>query len=254
MSAARATIVVGGAEAEPFLQNLVTCDVADLGDAMTFGALLTPQGKILFDFFVTRTADGFRLETLADARDELVRRLLFYRLRAPVTIEAGTEQVALGAEGHVDPRASALPRRSYGTVASADGYDAARAALGVAEAGSDFAYGDAFPHDAGMDWYERPGAGIAFTKGCFVGQEVVSRMKHRGTARRRPIVLEFEGNAATGDPVEADGREIGTLGTVANGRAIALVRIDRAQAADAVAIAGAPARWTPAPFAQGRTA
>ena len=244
----RATLVVAGEGATAFLQNLVTCDVEGLrpGD-LSFGALLTPQGKILFDFFVLRENDGFLLDTLASARDALVQRLTFYKLRAPVDVAADDRAVALGANGLVDPRDSNLPRRNYlsgDPSEPPDDYDAARIALGIAEAPLDFAYGDAFPHDVLMHEYERPGTGVDFAKGCFVGQEVVSRMRHRGTARRRPVWLRLSAPAATGASVTADGRDVGTLGTVAGEDALAIVRVDRVRGAEVVAVDGTPvAGW-----------
>ena len=245
----RACLSVRGEEAVHFLQNLVTCEIETLAEGdLTFGALLTPQGKVLFDFFVLREADGFLFDTLAEARDALVTRLTFYKLRAKVEIAADERRVRLG-EGAEDPRSPALPRRAYGDGADAfANYDAARVQAGVPEAGHDFAYGDAFPHDVLMDRFARPGAGVAMRKGCYVGQEVVSRMQHRGTARRRPVVLSGAEPIPAGEDVLADGRAVGTVGTGVDRRALAIVRLDRMEAADAVTVGGASVEWVPSPL------
>ena len=249
----RACLTVQGAEAATFLQNLVTCDVEIGIGELTFGALLTPQGKVMFDFFVLREANGYLFDTLADARDELVRRLFFYKLRAAVLIEADDRVPLLTADGHADPRSASLPMRSYGSGEDdlQPFYDLARLNAGVPDAGSDFDYGDAFPHDVLMDRFERSGSGVAFRKGCYVGQEVVSRMQHRGTARRRPIVLDVPPTAAAGDEVLADGRAVGKLGTVVDGHALAIVRLDRVEAAEVVTVREQSASWKPSPLLQG---
>ena len=236
----RACLHVGGADAEHFLQNLVTCEVEKLREGLTFGALLTPQGKVLFDFFVSRTADGFRLETRAQAVEDLLRRLTFYRLRAAVTLERRDEPVGWSPDGGLpDPRAAAMGGRLYGEGAGAGdeavAYHRRRVAVGVPEAGHDFAYGDVFPHDVLMDQFEAPGAGVA-RKGCYVGQEVVSRVQHRGTARKR--IMRVSGPQPlppSGTAVTVEGREVGTLGTVLGRDGLALLRIDKVKDAPAEA-------------------
>ena len=247
----RACLRVTGDEATHFLQNLVTCEIEALGPGdLTFGALLTPQGKVLFDFFVLREAEGYLFDTPAEARDALRQRLAFYKLRAAVAVEDDARGVVTGEGLAPDPRSPALPGRGYedGPEAIDASYDAARIEAGVPEAGLDYAYGEVFPHDAGFDRYARPGAGVAFRKGCYVGQEVVSRMQHRGTARRRPIVLEFDAAVPTGAAVMADEREIGTVGTVAGEAALAIVRLDRAESAGRLTVDGVEARWKPSPL------
>lgn len=236
----RALIKVSGADAEHFLHNLVTTDIVALpqGEAWP-GALLTPQGKILFDFLVWRDGDGFVLDTTLDQRDALVKRLSMYKLRAAVEIAAhdrtgvtvawgeGEEE---GEAGLVDHRFAVagvrVLRRPSGTeVSDTLGYDALRVLSGIAESGSDFALQDAFLHDVLYDLL----GGVSFKKGCYVGQEVVSRMQHRGTARRRVVVVTAESALPSpGTPITADAKPIGTLGTVAGNRGLAIVRIDRA--------------------------
>lgn len=241
----RRVIAVGGADAVGFLQSLVTCEVAALPPGTAaFGALLSPQGKILFDFLATRTVDGFLLDVAEASAAALTQRLRFYRLRAKVTVEPADMAVATawggpppsidGVVAVADPRLAALGYRLYGAAAAlaadatAEDYHRHRIALGVPEGGRDFAFGDCFPHEADMDVL----AGVDFGKGCYVGQEVVSRMQHRGTARRRMIVVEAAAllpPAAT--PILAAGRAAGSMGSSDGGRGLALVRLDRVRAA-----------------------
>lgn len=243
----RALVTVSSAEAQHFLQNIVTADVDALPDKdVRPCALLSPQGKILFDFLVSRDGEGFRLDCRTDIAADLARRLTLYRLRAKVDI--ATQQSAdvfAGWDGAANSEA-APPRlrdtrfptdagvwRSYAPQnAEADEADwnGVRVQYGVAESGVDFTLGDAFPHDVLLD----QNGGVGLRKGCFVGQEVVSRMQHRGTARRRILVAQSEeALPPAGTEVVADERPIGTLGTVVGRLGIALVRIDRV--ADALA-------------------
>ncbi|TIT85827.1 MAG: folate-binding protein YgfZ, partial [Mesorhizobium sp.] len=198
----RALISVSGPDAEHFLQNILTTDLDTLspGEAKP-GALLAPQGKILFDFLISRAGEnGFQLECRADIADDFVRRLMLYRLRAKaeiakqdqtlVTVAWGDDSTAshfdsIGADSTTltDARfRDVAVRRVYSGAASdgnAEAWQALRIANGIAESGSDYQLGDAFPHDVLLD----ETGGVGFKKGCYVGQEVVSRMQHRGTAR-----------------------------------------------------------------------
>ncbi|GAB6843218.1 hypothetical protein HNR00_002142 [Methylorubrum rhodinum] len=251
----RAVVAVTGADATAFLQGILTCNVETLpeGEAR-LGALLTPQGKIQFDFLVFRDgADGFKLDVTAERAADLVKRLGLYRLRAKVSIGAdptlGVAAAWDGAETAAetirvrDGRLPALGERLYFTEgafsadASEADYHAHRIALGVPEGGRDFAFSDAFPHEALMDQL----GGVDFRKGCYVGQEVVSRMQHRGTARTRILPLVFaEGPApAPGTEVTAGARTLGLTGSAAGGRGLATIRLDRL--GDALA-AGEPVR------------
>ncbi|MGO7182750.1 folate-binding protein YgfZ [Rhizobium brockwellii] len=259
----RSLLFVSGAEAQSFLQNLITTDITALGpDEARPGALLTPQGKILFDFMIWRDGDGYAIETDAGQRDGLLKRLTMYKLRAAVTLSPSTEegvtvswgedaedvrdnqgargiQGARGSHGARDSRFAkagvTLTRRAgrHGDGAEAL-YDALRISHGIVTSGSDFALQDAFPHDVLMDF----NGGLSFRKGCYVGQEVVSRMQHRGTARRR-VVTVSAGTALpeTGTEITVAGKPVGTLGSVDGDHGLAIVRIDRAGAAMA---AGTP--------------
>jgi folate-binding protein YgfZ len=256
----RAVVRVDGSDAEKLLQQLVTNDLPPAESRRwAFAALLTPQGKVLFDFLIARHDGGFLLDTAADKAAELVRRLHMYRLRARVEIADASAQYVvqavwsepaadLDADGpmadRLDPRLADLGLRivrgsdtaqslretlaGEANAVQAD-YHAHRIALGVPEGGKDYAFGDTFPHEANLDLLN----GVSFTKGCFIGQEVVARMKHRGTARRRVVPVEAAAPLRTGAAVTAGGAEIGRVGSVAGTRGLAMVRLDRAAEAAA---------------------
>ena len=260
----RSVISVSGPDARSFLQGLVTCDMARVApDAPGFGALLTPQGKILFDFLIVAHDDRILLDTSREKAGDLVKRLGFYKLRAKVDIadlsveSAGCDGLAVialfGADApappadsivYADPRAATLGRRailsSAGAQAIATGdeaaYEAHRIACGAPKGGVDFAYGDAFPHETNMDLLN----GVAFDKGCYVGQEVVSRMQHRGLARKRIVRVMVTGDAPAGTEIRAGEVAVGTLGGVEDGKGLATLRLDRLEGAnDAALMAGA---------------
>ncbi|MET3613168.1 folate-binding protein YgfZ [Rhizobium aquaticum] len=242
--ATRGWLVVSGPDASDFLQGLITTDLDTLEPgAAAPGALLTPQGKIMFFFMISKSETGFLIETDADAIDALNKRLTMYKLRAKVEIAKREETGATVAWGEPRPEGSAKDIRFAkagidlyrlpGGQGSAGGYDALRAQAGVPEAGSDFALQDAFPHDILLD----KSGGVSFKKGCYVGQEVVSRMQHRSTARRR-LVTVSAGAALpeTGTEIRTGGKTIGALGTVAGDQGLAIIRIDRAGAAMAAGV------------------
>jgi folate-binding protein YgfZ len=245
----RGVVAVSGAEARQFLQGLITSDIdkAVPGQARN-AALLTPQGKILCEFIVfVETADRFLLDTFAEAAPELEKRLMFYRLRAKVEIGALEDHAVIALWGDespeppfqaavADPRLPALGWRaviakeeietalSGCTVVGEADYQAHRIGLGVAEFGQDYGPGEVFPHEADLDQL----AGVDFEKGCFIGQEVVSRMQHRGTARSRFVPVEIDGTAPdAGTRAEAGGKGVGTMGSAAGSRGLALLRLDR---------------------------
>jgi len=237
----RGVVRVAGPDSGHFLQNLVTNDVDGLEiGAVQFAALLTPQGKILFDFLIHRLgADEFLLDVAADKAAELAKRLAMYRLRAKIEISDVSEVFAVtvgGEAGAPDPRAPLGGRRiaPRDEAPAADAraraaYEARRVALGVPEGGKDFVYGDAFPHDVNMDLLN----GVDFRKGCYVGQEVVSRMKHRADIRKRIVrVGALDGALAPGAGIVDGDLPVGTVGTVAGDEALALVRLDRAETAE----------------------
>ncbi|RWO65215.1 MAG: folate-binding protein [Mesorhizobium sp.] len=242
----RALVSVSGPDAEHFLQNILTTDLDILapGEARP-GALLTPQGKILFDFLISRTGENaFWLECRADISDDFIRRLTLYKLRAKVEIAKSDQAFVTVAWGHEstpsqsDSTAAADTRfpkgavtRSYGETderSDLAAWQAFRIAGGIAESGSDYQLGDAFPHDVLLD----ETGGVGFKKGCYVGQEVVSRMQHRGTARRRVLIVSADGSLpAPGTELTVEGRPVGTLGSTAGTIGLAIARIDRIKAA-----------------------
>ncbi len=232
-----------GSDASHFLQNLITCDVENLAEGeLAYGALLTPQGKVQFAFFIQQRNDRFIIDAPAQDIDALAQRLLFYRLRADVKLAHETELKVAAvwsdesgvADAQGDPRVPALGDRLYAvTLPSASenetAYNAHRISCGVPEIGLDYGSSDVFPHEILLDQFD---TGVAFTKGCYVGQEVVSRMQHRGTARRRFVHVTGEsGLPAMGTELVASERTIGTIGSSAGTRGLALVRLDRAKRA-----------------------
>jgi folate-binding protein YgfZ len=248
--ARRGVVAVRGDDAAKFLNDLVTSDVPEAVGGASFGALLSPQGKILFDFIAVRTPDGYLFDLPHASAPEFAKRLTFYRLRAKVEIadvSAEREVIAawdasappiLDGPVYTDPRLAALGYRAIvpegadmapdHTEARPEAYDAHRIALGVPEGGLDFTYGDTYPHDVDMDQL----AGVDFKKGCYVGQEIVSRMQHRGTARRRFILVRSDSALpSAGTPVNAGATAIGTMGSSSGSTGLALIRLDRARAA-----------------------
>lgn len=259
----RGVVKVGGEDARHFLNGLVTTNIDLVRPGLgRFGALLTPQGKIIADFLVTEIpaghGGGFLLDCPKSLAQPLAARLGIYKLRAKVTIENLSDAFGVLAvwDGQpqmtpdlafADPRNEALgwrvlvPAELASKAATAIGaetadeseYEAHRIACGAPCGGIDFAYNDAFPHDANMDRLH----GVDFDKGCYIGQEVVSRMQHRGTARTRIVRIGLDGSVAAGTPVMAGDKTLGTLGSSTGERGLALLRIDRV--ADAVE-AGTP--------------
>ncbi|MDD9910935.1 MAG: folate-binding protein [Ahrensia sp.] len=231
----RALVRIAGTEAPHFLQNLVTCEVESMTDGSTaFGALLTPQGKILFDFLLKRVEDEFVVDLNAEQVDDFVKRMMFYRLRAKVEIEKldHVPTVTWPAEGgDADARDARLGMRGYATdvtTSTETEWQTLRIALGYPESGRDFEPSSTFPHEALMDQFGH--SGVDFTKGCYVGQEVVSRMQHRGTARSRFVKIRaVNGDAlpAVGTAIVAGDRAIGSMGSSVGSEGLGLLRLDR---------------------------
>jgi folate-binding protein YgfZ len=246
----RGVVKVAGPDARKFLNGLVTADMGRVTPAKPcFAALLTPQGKIIVDFIIADSADdGFMLDCPRALAATLVERLGFYKLRAKVVVEnasdiAGVTAIwngaapALWGVTYPDPRLPELGLRCISPPHPADAaaafgaelvdaaaYETHRIGLGVPAGSLDFVYGDAFPHEADMDQLH----GVDFQKGCFVGQEVVSRMEHRGSARTRVVPVAFGGAApAAGTAVTAAGKPVGVMGSAAAGRGLASLRLDR---------------------------
>ena len=232
----RAVIAVSGPEARVFLQGLITNDAQAPRPAF-YAALLTPQGKILFDFLIVESDATLLLDCLREARDGLIKRLSLYKLRAKVEIMARDDLAVfagLSGEampgGFADPRLPALGTRAIaaeGEIAAQTGpnqYHALRLDLCVPE-GNDFGSDKMFALDAGLDELNA----VSFDKGCYVGQELTARMKHRGTARKRLLALATrDGSPLVRDtPVTANGQEIGAVASVYGARGFAIIRLDR---------------------------
>jgi tRNA-modifying protein YgfZ len=257
----RGVVKVSGADARDFLNGLVTTDVTLLRPNLgRFGALLTPQGKIVVDFLITEApaghGGGFLIDCPRALAQGLADKLGFYKLRAKVAVANLSDSVGVLAAGDgdfavlpdlafADPRGATLgwrilvPEELAQKVADLIGaelvdsaaYDAHRIASGVPRGGLDFMYGDAFPHETNMDRLH----GVDFDKGCYVGQEVVSRMQHRGTARTRIVrVVLDDFSPEPGATVLAGEKSMGTMGSTSGGNGLALLRTDRvADALDA---------------------
>jgi tRNA-modifying protein YgfZ len=250
----RGVVKVSGEDARNFLNGLVTTDVTELAAGLgRFGALLTPQGKITVDFLITEAPDGhgggFLLDCPRPLAKPLADKLGFYKLRAKVAVENLSDNLGVIAAWNgdfamkpdlafADPRDAALgwrilaPQDLTQKVADLIGadlvdsaaYEAHRIANGVPRGGLDFMYGDAFPHETNMDRLH----GVDFDKGCYVGQEVVSRMQHRGTARTRTVRVTLDGAPPeAGTTVLAGDKQVGTMGSTSGQNGLALIRTDR---------------------------
>ncbi|MBM2574768.1 folate-binding protein YgfZ [Jannaschia sp. Os4] len=235
----RTLIIVTGPDRDAFLKGLLTRDVPDEG--LGYAALLTPQGKYLADFLTLRRPDAIWLDVHPDLAAGLVQRLTMYKLRADVGLstEAVVVERGLGAppEGGAlrDPRPGMGWRRYHPVRAGGpapapaeDGtdWDAVRVEHLIPETGVELIPNESFVLEMG---FERLG-GVDFRKGCYVGQEIVARMKHKTELRKGLARVRLSGPAAPGTPIlSADGRPAGTLHTVSGDRALAYLRFDRAE-------------------------
>ncbi|RMD48053.1 MAG: folate-binding protein [Alphaproteobacteria bacterium] len=229
---------VRGPDRERFLQGLVTNDVRRLAEGPLYAALLTPQGKYLADFFLVAVPEAILIDVAAPLADDLARRLAMYRLRAAVEITPldlpvwrGLGPVPEGA--WADPRHPLLGWRAIseappaGLAELAPGeidWDALRVALIVPESGIELIPNESYILEAGFERLN----GVDFRKGCYVGQEVTARMKHKASLRKGLVRVRLEGEPPPpGTPVTREGREVGRLFTAAGGRALAHLRFDR---------------------------
>jgi folate-binding protein YgfZ len=258
----RGVVSVTGRDSEKLLQGLITNDLEQVAPGATpypahHAALLSPQGKILFDFFVVRVADGYLLDVDRAKAAELVKRLSMYKLRADVAIADASSRYMVfaiwgdGATARIeagggiqfaDPRHPLIGLRllaeaeagdtfadeTLDTEASHRRYDAERVRLGVPEGGKDYAFGDAYPHEANFDLLH----GVSFTKGCYVGQEVVARMQNKTIVRKRVVKITAPAALTSGTDVLLGEAPIGRIGTVDGNNALAMLRLDRAVEAE----------------------
>ena len=251
----RGVIEVAGRDAADFLNRLLTNLVpTQPAPQAVYAALLTPQGKVLADMLIIRhpaKPDAFLLDCTKSCIADMLKRFTIYKLRAEIACADLSEQWGVAAywskaitapDGFdkalavfTDPRHPALGERAFiprntERTPSDEAYHAHRIALGIAEGGRDFASGQVFPHEINLDQLH----GLDFQKGCYVGQEVVSRMEHRGTARNRMIIVKFPDGltAQTGDEIKVGSFLLGHVGSVtAEGYGLALIRLDRAEEA-----------------------
>lgn len=247
----RAVLRFSGRDAQKLLNDVITGHVVAEPGPARWWALLSAQGKIQAEGLVGWADDALWLDVHNTVADDFFKRMRLYKLRAEVTIEdlRATHRVGWSAEAptagivHADSRAGGIGFRVIDTLENAAGWDSdinpylrTRIAAGLPEQGADFPADSTFAHDIGMDILD----GIDFSKGCYVGQEVVSRMKHRGTARRRPVIVSASALEA-GAPVLAGQREAGSIGATADGKAVGIIRLDRITDPAAVTVSGAAA-------------
>ena len=244
----RSLISISGADAEHLLENLITCKVSGLKlNELRFGALLSPQGKILFDFFIFRNEEGFIIDIDEQSAADFARRMMMYKLRADATISepkkaeiAAVWNTDMPEESiwYQDPRHLKMGYRAYGKAeinGEAADFDAHRIELGIPRSGIDFELAGAYPHETLMDQF----GGVDFRKGCFVGQEVVSRMQHRGTTKKRIVKVSATSELPqSSNDIVADGKPAGSLGTRTGTNGLALLRLDRVANAKLIEIDG----------------
>ncbi|PNG24964.1 YgfZ/GcvT domain-containing protein [Methylocella silvestris] len=259
----RGVVRLLGAEAEKFLQRLITNSVLSIAPGESrFSALLSPQGKLMFDFFVLPLPEGpeagYYFDCVRAQAPDLVKRLNLHKMRAKIGIEDLSESLGvaaltegeapsgIGALAYRDMRAPGMgerviaSREALARIADSDEstYEARRIAAGVPRGGRDFVYGDAFVQDVNLDWLN----GVDFKKGCYVGQEVVARVHYRKSAKKRIVKFSFEGEPpAPGVEIAAGGPPLGQVGSISGSEGLAMIRLDRledAKAAGAVVKAG----------------
>ena len=227
----RTVIALGGKDRVDFLQGLVTNNIKKAEGGIVYTALLTPQGKYVADFFVIGQDDRLLVDVASSHLQVLGQKLTMYRLRADVTIDVtdivvsrGTGDAPDGA--YADPRHPALGWRAYGaeTIGDDTDWDAIRVAHLIPETGIEL-NDETYILEAGFEALN----GVDFRKGCFVGQEIVARMKHKTTLRKGLAQVKIEGEAQSGDEITADGKSVGTLHTISGDRGIAFLRFDRAE-------------------------
>jgi folate-binding protein YgfZ len=261
----RGVLAIGGSQRRPFLQGLISNDVERIGPAeAVYAALLTPQGKFLFEFFIAELGETLLLDTDRERLPELQKRLTMYKLRSDVTIADRSAEFAVaallgpveGLDGHAgaaiaadggviftDPRSARLGARAILPRASApaalerrgfaaapfEAYEARRVQVGAADARRDLEVDRTLLLEANFDAFN----GVSFSKGCYVGQELTARTKYRGNVRRRLYPVVIEGTAAPGTEVRLGDKTAGEVRSVAGNRGIALLRIEDVEQARA---------------------
>lgn len=228
----RKILTVTGADRHGFLQGLVSNDIAKLDQGLVYAAILTPQGKYLADFLLKEEPDAILIDVSVVLAEELIRRLTMYKLRADVQISASDIQITRGLgpmpEGALpDPRHEALGWRYYGPETppqDVTDWTAIRVRHCIPETGIELTP-DTYILEAGFERLH----GVDFRKGCYVGQEVTARMKHKTELRKGLATVSIDGHAPVGCDITSDGKSVGTLFSQADGQAIAYLRFDRAK-------------------------
>jgi hypothetical protein len=228
----RRILLISGSDATDFLQGLITNDIKGLDHGLVYAALLTPQGKYIADFFLARQEGGILLDVAAPLGDMLFKRLSIYKLRANVQIAESALNLQRGTgtapEGALpDPRHADLGWRLYSEATESDDgsdWDTIRVAHCIPETGIELTP-DSYILESGFEALQ----GVDFKKGCYVGQEVTARMKHKTALRKGLCLVDVEGDAESGTEITADGKPAGTLFTRSGNRAIAYLRFDRAK-------------------------
>ncbi len=224
----RAVVRVAGDGALAFLHNLLTVDLTKAQPA--YGALLSPQGKILHDVFIVPDGEVVWVDVDAAQAPDLMKRLVMYRLRAKLDIEmAQHKAVAVGSQTglhYVDPRLDVMGQRAIvdtGSLPEGDGYAELQISNGLGASHGDIGSGELFIHEANLDQLNA----VSFNKGCYVGQEVVSRTQHRSTARNRILPVRFSGGVEHGADIKAGEQRVGNMLSSTDGKGLALMRLDR---------------------------
>jgi tRNA-modifying protein YgfZ len=264
----RGVLAISGENAREFLQGLITNDIESVSPSSAiYAALLTPQGKFLHDFFITEHKDRFLFDCKADRMPDLIKRLTMYRMRSRVDISdesdkweigvmlaagdagepkpAGTATTRFDGVSYIDPRHAGLGERTIRLIDEDDSfptdeelqaknratYDSLRISLGIPDTGKDLIADKSMPLESGFDELR----GVDFKKGCYVGQEVTARMKHRNLVKKRLFPVAIDGKVSTGAVVKSGDVDAGELRSVAGGRGIALLRLDLAEKGGLVA-------------------
>jgi hypothetical protein len=246
----RAVVRVSGADAAKLLNDVLTANISQKANMLQWWALLSPQGKIQAEGLVEWHDNAFWLDVHTSILTAFLKRMRLYKMRATVELEDLSDSHKVGWSNNTQPdnlaspdsRAPSMGRRVIAKNAKAsewteqsDDFPSARISNGIVELGSDFEADQYFPHDIGMDLL----AGVDFSKGCYIGQEVVSRMQHRSTARRRPVIVS-DAHAPAGTPILVGSKQVGVLGQVVNAHAVAIARLDRVPDADAATVLEQP--------------
>ena len=227
----RKLLEISGTDRRDFMQGLITNNIDKLANGLLYAALLTPQGKFLTDFFLFKHGQTIIIDAPAITADALIARLNMFKLRADVAIAPSDIQIFRGTgplpdNAMADPRHAALGWRQYGEKTGDDGsdWDAIRVSHCIPETGIELIPNASFILETGFERLN----GVDFKKGCYVGQEVVARMKHKTTLRKGLRRVTISSAAPVGTPITANGKPAGTLFTQSNGHAIAYLRFDRA--------------------------